>query len=448
MAKDLKLVEMVRDHFSWFGLSFANLNYLRDQLEYRSKALASLDQVGMPQPMKVLCVLLRELWQTRITKRGASKLADQPTSTLQDLCKLIQNAMEDWENVERVKNWCGKFCFRLWELRQSCGHGPPSDWNSNQAFEDLQVIQAEAQKIIATRLAAAADIDAEMTMEKDASKLNEEVQDMKSAYQNLKLQVAEIVEKLDNLQQNMSQYKEVFDHQLKMKEELMELNSENGHFKQKEAQLERKVKELEEDASSTKEVKKKPQGELLAMREELGQLQNENFKIKEELQELKLQNENMELRGLEVDGKVNQLEENNTLLSKQLHDQLQKLEDERLRMKQDRLKMKEELMECNSDNLKIMGKVVEFNSDKWKMKEALEELKSKCEQLKLNTIQADMSDVCSELSSWVQVHQDVESSMVHSTSSAFSVETNGPRCFMLDAVFKTPSGAFLSGTDL
>ena len=279
----------------------------------------------------------------------------------------------------------------------------------------------------------------------DASKLKEEVQEMKSANQNLKLQVAEIVEKLENLQQNMSQYQEVFDHELKMKEELMELKSENGHFKQKGARLEQKVNQLEQDALNTKEVNKKQHLELLAIKEELGQL-------KQELQELKLENESLKSQGLEVDGKVNQLEESNSLLSRQVREHLQKLEDERFRMKEelvdfknDKLKMKEELMECNSGKLKIL---VDLNSDKLRMKEALEDLKWKYESLKLNAIQTDVSDAVSELSSWVQVHQDVESSMLHSATSAFSVETNGPRCFMLDAVFKTPSGAFLSGTDL
>ena len=266
------------------------------------------------------------------------------------------------------------------------------------------MIQAEAQKHIAERLAA------------------EQVAD----------------QKLEKLKQDMLKCQEVCDHQQKMQKELMELKSENDHFKQKEAQLEQKVNQLEQDALNTKEVKERQQTELFEIKEELGQL-------KEELQELKLEKENMKLRGLEVDGKVNQLEENNTFLSKQLHDQLQKLEDERLKMKEERLKIKEKLMECNRDNLKTMGKVMEFNSDKWKMKEALEELKSKCEQLKLNAIQADVSDAVSELSSWVQVHQDAESSMLHSATSAFSVETNGARCFMLDSLFKTPRGTFVSG---
>ena len=98
VAKDLKLVEMLADDLS------RSSNELKRQLRYRSNALASLDQTGMPQPMKVLCLLLRELWETRITD-GTSKLAEQPTSILQDLSKLIQKAMEDWENVKRLDHW-------------------------------------------------------------------------------------------------------------------------------------------------------------------------------------------------------------------------------------------------------------------------------------------------------------------------------------------------------
>ena len=88
--------------------------------------------------------------------------------------------------------------------------------------------------------------------------------------------------------------------------------------------------------------------------------------------------------------------------------------------------------------------LVDLKEENLKMKEELADLKSNYDQLKLKAI----SDVCSEASSWVKVHQDAEDSMLQSASSAFSVETNGPRCFMLDALFKTPDGTFLSGTRL
>ena len=471
--KDLKLVEMMVDHFSRIGRKYWNLNLLRHHLQCRWEALASLEKAGVPQAMK-------ELWETRITD-GTSKLAEQPTSTLQNLCKLIQNAMEDWENVKRRDNWCGEFCLPLWELRKSRGRGPPErpvDYIRvyDKAFEDFRVIQAEAQKIIAGRLAAVADHHPEVTTENDTSEVKRELQEMKVANEHLKLQVAKMEEKSTKIQQDMLQYQDAFDHQqhmkgevadlkndnCRMKEELADMKSENNRFKQKEKQVEQKVKELEQDVSSTKEVNEKQQDELLGIKEELGQLQNENFKMKEELQELKLQNESIKSQGMEVVGRVDQLEENDTFLSKQLHDQLQKLEDERLRMKEelvdfksDKLKVKEELQELKlklHENLKIkgiesgskdqQGSVLEY------VTRALNDLSMQCQRLQLNEIaKTEVSECCSEVS-WIQVHQDGKSNMLRSASSAFSVETNGPRCFMLDAMFKTPSGAFLSGADL
>ena len=456
VAKDLKLVKMVIDDFRRIGRYYEHLGNLRFLLQYRSEALESLQQTGTPQAMKVLCLLLREMWETRIT--------EQPISTLRDLCKLIQNAMKDWESVERRDHWCGHFCRPLWWLRKSRGRGPP-DFSPDygKAFEDLQVIQAEAQKIIAERLAVeqAADPGSfegqrqDISTENETSEVKKELQELHSANESLKSQVGEMEDKLEKLKQDMLKCQAIFDHQQKMQKELAELKSEKNDFKQKEAQLEQKIKELEQDASNAKEVNEKQQEELLAIKEELGQL-------KEELQELKLENETMKSRGLEVDGRVNQLEVNNTLLSTQLHDQLQKLEDERLRMKEelvdfksDKLKVKEELQELKlklHENLKIKG--IESGSKDQQgtlleyVTRALHELSMQCQRLQLNEVaKTEASECCSE-GSWDIVQQDVESSMLHSASSGFSVDTNGPHCFMLDAVFKTPSGAFLSGTDL
>ena len=458
VAKDLKLVEMMRDHCGRVGRDYGNLDLLRHRLQHRFDALMSIEQAGIPQPMKVLCVLLRELWETRITE-GASKLAEEPTSTLQDLCKLIQNAMEDWENVKRCDHWCGKFCRPLWELRASRGRGPPRWWNSDQGFEDFQLIQAEAQRIITGRLAAVADHHPEATTENDTSEVKRELLEMKAANDSLKLEVVKMEEKFKKLEQDTLTCREMCQNHQKAVKELADLKTESlkmqkevREMKSEKGQLDQKVRQLEQDASKTQEVNEQQQSELQVMKEELGRLQNHNSNMKEELQELKLENESMKLRGLEVDGRVSKLQEDNTFLSKKLDEHVQKLEEERLRMKEelvdfknDKLKLKEDLMECNSGKLKIL---VELNGDKLKMKEELQDLKSKYDQLRLKSIQSDISDVCSEVSSWVKVHQDAEASMLHSASSAFSVDTNGPRCFMLDAVFKTPSGAFLSGTDL
>ena len=399
VAKDLKLVEILRHHIGWYGTNYWLLNKLEGQLRCRSNALTSLEQTGMRQPMKVLCLLLRELWETRITD-GTSKLAEQPTSTLQDLCKVIQNAVEDRENVKIGKNWCWHFCWPLWALRESFGDGPPVecyDVDFGPAFEDLSVIQAEAQRIIAARLAAVADGHSEVTTENDTSEVKKELQELNSANESLKSQVGEMEEKFEALKQDMLKCQEVIDYQQEIQKELMELKSEKDDFKQKEAQLEQKIKELEQDASSAKEVNEKQQGELLAIKEELGQLRSDHFKMKEELQELKMKgndNDSLKTKGIESGSKNQQ------------------------------------------------GTVLEY------VTRALNELSMQCQRLQLNEVAKTQVSECRSEVSWFQVHQDVESNMLRSASSAFSVETNGPRCFMLDAVFKTSSGAFLSGTDL
>ena len=343
--------------------------------------------------------------------------------------------MEDfkWKNGVRKDKWCVYFCGPLWALRDSRGRGPPEWWpDFDKALEDLEVIFTEAQSILSSRLPA---------------ETAEELQQMKSANESLKLQVVQMEEKFEKLQQDTLKFREVFDGQQKMKDELAQLKldnskmkemltdlkSENDRLKGNEAEFDQNVSQLEQDVLNTKKLNEKQQGELLATKEELRQL-------KEELQEWKEEKESVKSQGLEVDRKVIQLEESNTLLSKQLHDQLQKLEDERLIMKEDRLKMKEQVMELKS----------QMNREKSKLEDELQELSSNyghLKQWKLKAIKADVSDVCSELSSWVQGHQDAESSMLHSASSAFSI-ANGPRCFMLDAVFKTPRETFIDGAHL
>ena len=433
MDKDLKLVEMVKDHLRRMGRNYETLQSLNHLLHDRSDALAALHQTGTPQVMKVLLLVLREIWETRITD-GTSKLAEQPTSTLQHLCKLLQTAMEDfkWKNGVRKDKWCVYFCGPLWALRDSRGRGP-SEWpDFDEALEDLEVIFTEAQSILSSRLPA---------------ETAEELQQMKSANESLKLQVVQMEEKFEKLLQDTLKFREVFDSQKKMEVELAELKldnskmkkvltdlkSDNHRLKGNEAEFDQNVRQLEQDVLNVKELNEKQQGELLATKEELRQL-------KEELQEWKVEKESLKSQGLEADRKVIQLEESNTMLSKQLHEQLQKLEDERLIMKEDRLKMKEQVIELK----------IQMNQEKSKLEDELQELSSNyghLKQLKLKAIKADVSDVCSELSSWVQGHQDAESSMLHSASSAFSI-ANGPRCFMLDAVFKTPRETFIDGTHL
>ena len=58
----------------------------------------------------------------------------------------------------------------------------------------------------------------------------------------------------------------------------------------------------------------------------------------------------------------------------------------------------------------------------------------------------EISDACSD-ASWVQIQQDQATPMQLSASSGFSVDTSGPRCFVLDTIFKTPTGS-LSGPEL
>ena len=387
VAKDLKVVEMVRVPFAKIGRSY--LGRLRIELQPRFEALASLEQTETPQAMKVFCVLLRELWETRITD-GTSKLAEQSTSILQNLCKLIQNAMEGWEKVKRLDHWCWHFCWPLWALRASRGRGPPDpSIGFSKAFEDLQVIQAEAEKIIAARPVT-----------------QKEWEELKSSNDNLKRQVAEMLEKFEKLQQDalrVHDHEKEMENELadlksdnsKMKEELADVKSKNDHVKHTEGQLEQKVNQLEQDALNTNKVNKKQQSELLAIKEELGQLRNDQFKMKEELQELKMKRNDS---------------------------------------------WKTKTIESGSKN--AQGTVLEY------VTRALNDLSMQCQRLQLNEIaKTEVSECCSEVS-WIQVHQDGESNMLRSASSAFSVETNGPRCFMLDAVFKTPSGAFLSGADL
>ena len=147
---------MVMEHLPSSSDCFYHLLTFRDSLQKRYEILASLEQSGTPEVMKVLCLLLREIWETRIWG-GASKLVEQPTSALLNLCKLIQNGMEDWERLKEYDTWwCGHFCGRIWFLRESRGR-EPGCWKYDKALEDLRVIKAEAQRIISARPATEAD---------------------------------------------------------------------------------------------------------------------------------------------------------------------------------------------------------------------------------------------------------------------------------------------------
>ena len=360
---------------------------LSPQLQNHLDALASLKQTGTPHALKVFCLLLRELWDTRITD-GTSKLAEQPTSVLQDLCHLIQKAMEDWEKAKCPvgNHWCTYFCLPLWKLRASKGFGQALEARCvvdyDLAFQDFEIIQAEAIKLLKSRL------NPKKASAEESRAVQSECQES---------QVNGRTSQEDNV---------------KTKEEMQKLNLANDSLKMQLAAIEERLKKAEEDALKSMEMK-----------DELVQLKNDNLKMKEDIQRLNWQIQSQELR-MKSDGRSVKAELENSEFDQDLRSLKKELQD---------LKLKNETMKHEKALLEL---------EKKKVKETLNEMRIECQQLRLNEV---ASDCCSD-TSWVQVLQDAETSMLHSASSCFSVDTIGQRCFMMDSLFKTPKGTFLSGT--
>ena len=390
LAPDLKLVERLMEHLPSSGNLFCYVQRLRDQLRERHQMLICLEQLGIPHALEVLCLLLRNIW-ARITN-STSKLAEQPVSTLQNLCKMIEHIMKDWK-WKVLSQW-----FRYF-------HGPLSGLQRRSALpivghavNDLQVIQAEAQEIISSRLAEAADPlvvataveqDHQVTSVNVSPKMNEELPQVKTD------SLPQKEEKCKVLQHDTLKCKEVFDQQKKFKEELLALKAEVAELKSENQNMKCKLKMLESEMP-TKQT---------ALPE--SRLRDEQIPAKPDCQKFELDIDMFSKESNEMQPDCN-------------------------------LKMKK----LESDNMTHPGTVLDY------VTQALNQLSMECQRLKHNDPEkADTSDCYSEIS-WVQVHPDTDTSMLNSASSGFSVDTDGPRCFMVDAVFKTSGGAFLSGTDL
>ena len=424
---------MVSDHISKSSGYSGNLVPLRIQLQWRLDALASLEQTGTPQAMKVLCLLLRELW-ARITN-GTSSLSDQQTTTLQHFCTLIQKAMEKQKNLENFCGieWCHHFCSPLWLLRESHGHGPAAyAVDFSKALEDLQLLHMAAEKILASRPRFTAEEAADHGSPAvpfgmvegfdwqviENVKLKEELQEMKSANHSLKQEVAQMEDRFKRLEQDTLRCMEVFDHQrkmldeladvktdnLKMLEELQELKSENEMMRQQEAEMADKLRTLEKEALTTQA----------------------------DLQELRLTHEGSTM---EIECQKLVVEKDLLSIKKEFHEL--KLEYERLKLSES-LRMKRLEDDTNNHQGTVLGYVTR----------SLNELSMECQRLQLNELaKPEVSDCCSEVS-WVEVQQDAETSFVQISTLGFSVDTNGPGCFMLDSVFKTPNDTYVSGPEM
>eukprot|EP00913_Durusdinium_trenchii_P014235 g13358.t1 len=460
-----------------FGLgarSRACLETLKGELlPQRLTALTSLRQTGIPEAVEVLGLLLRELW-ARITG-GNSKLCEQETTQLQRLLDLMQKAIADWDRVKNPNQieWCGHFCSPIWSLRQSAGRGPPSPVDYEVALEDLRDLVEKVQDILTSRqppvdqpgqAPSASEVQEEVEVEDELRTMRHDLTDLKGLTLGLKEEVS--TSHQDKLQ---------------MKEELEKLMSENDTLKFQMTKMDDRLKKMENESSAEKELHQKLESENLRMKDELIELQNEKLKM----QEVKSDNESLKHQIGHVEDEMKELkkeimiaqEGQQSLADLQVKvSQVEQLEETLKRLDSELLSTKAELQEFRSkhdasgvkadlEKLELRGELLNMKKDlhevsmKYDRLTAKGNLKTKKDlgeygDLTLHQLlhlsglaKTEFSDACSD-ASWVQIQQDQETPMQLSASSGFSVDTSGSRCFMLDTIFKTPTGSFLSGPEL
>ncbi|CAK9043301.1 Uncharacterized protein SCF082_LOCUS24788, partial [Durusdinium trenchii] len=140
----------------------------------------------------------------------------------------------------------------------------------------------------------------------------------------------------------------------------------------------------------------------------------------------------------------------------ELRDVTMSLKEEVKELQQGKLQMKEELEKLTSEHDTSTCRMTEMDDKLKKM-----EHESSAEKELLN-MKKDLREVCMKYGCLTfngnlkrkrglgeeKRHQNEEASILSSASSGFSVDTGGPCCFMVDAVFETPTGSFLSGLQL
>ncbi|CAK9096817.1 Cytochrome b5 [Durusdinium trenchii] len=447
LRKDLEKVDDVLNLDSKFKFGVpewaAFMETLKGELlPQRLTALTSLRQTGIPEAVEVLGLLLRELW-ARITG-GNSKLCDQETTQLQRLLDLMQKAIADWDRVKDPNQieWRGHFCGPIWSLRQSRGKGPPGPVDYDVVLEDLRDLAEKVRGILTSRQTpveqppasegarpSAPQVPEQVGVEDELRRMRQDLTELKGLTLSLK-------EEVSTLHQD----------KLQMKEELEKLMSENYILKCQMTEMDDRLKKMENESSAEKELRPRLQSEHLRMKDELMELQNEKLKMKEELQEVKSDNESLKHPIARVEEEMKELKKEISI-AQESQQSLTHLQVEVNQIVQ----LEETLKRLASELLSTKAELQEFRlqQDASGMKAGLEKLDLQRELLnmKKDLHETEFSDASSD-ASWVQIQQDQETPMQLSASSGFSVDTSGSRCFVLNTIFKTPTGSFLSGPQL
>ena len=251
-------------------------------------------------------------------------------------------------------------------------------------------------------------------------------------------------------------------------------------------EMDDKLKKMENASSAEKELHQKLQSENLGMKDELMELQNEKLKMNEELQEVKSDNDSLKHQVAHVEHEMKELKKEIWMSQEsqqwqsladlqveanqvvQLEETLKRLDLELLSTKAEfqefRLKQDASGVQADLEKLELRGELLNMKKDLHEMSMKFDRLTAKGNlktkkdlgefgELMLHKLlhfsglaKTEISDACSD-ASWVQIQQDQATPMQLSASSGFSVDTSGPRCFVLDTIFKTPTGS-LSGPEL
>ncbi|CAK9107471.1 unnamed protein product [Durusdinium trenchii] len=253
------------------------------------------------------------------------------------------------------------------------------------AVVDFRHVEGQAQALLASRRLK----EEMMQLLKDSLQTKEELPKPSSQNDHWRCQVIEIRERLKKVEYESSASKKFCE---RRESDMMEEHTlPMMHFKEKLVESDKKVKMLEREL-------KKLRDEVQGFR-----LKNETCSMKAAAEKLELQRELLNVR-------------------KDLHE---------MNLKYGRL--------TTNGNLKMKEDVDDFKSTRHSAKDGWQESDQSC------PCQADLNDGSG---SWFLIQEESEISSAISATSCFSVGTGGPFCFMPDALFKTPSGQFLSGADL
>ena len=368
------------------------------------------------------------------------------------------------------------------------GQGPPGPVDYEVAVEDLRHLVEKVQKLLILRQLpvdqprqesaepasegarpSASEMPEQVEVEDELRMMRQDLNELKSVTLSLKEEVS--TSHQDNMQ---------------MKEELEKLMSENCTLKCQMTEMDDKLKKMENASSAEKELHQKLQSENLGMKDELMELQNEKLKMNEELQEVKSDNDSLKHQVAHVEHEMKELKKEIWMSQEsqqwqsladlqveanqvvQLEETLKRLDLELLSTKAEfqefRLKQDASGVQADLEKLELRGELLNMKKDLHEMSMKFDRLTAKGNlktkkdlgefgELMLHKLlhfsglaKTEISDACSD-ASWVQIQQDQATPMQLSASSGFSVDTSGPRCFVLDTIFKTPTGS-LSGPEL